>query len=199
VSQVAGKTKKVRTSSFLNSVRGALSASSADQQEDVLEEVVGLVLDKYDALARSWDGGEAFKRQEGRVLRNTGYTKLAQSRAGRPTWPSLKFDVTNKKISGGVGATVTTDNPLFVWLDRGTRDQMISDPRKIVGISIRGTAPGSDSIYSTITNSEVSHVRSNTRISGIEARDWSKNFAAEVQREADARYPGYNVKVEVYG
>jgi hypothetical protein len=185
----------VNVKSFLKNVERALEASSTTRQEDVRDSVADEALSRFEKLAAQWDGGEEYKREEQRVLRGAGWTKLAAKRAARPTWPSLKFKVYKQGGQFGHYAEISTDNPLFHWLDAGTSDQSGVRGRKIVGVAVTGTAPGSGTIRNTIVQDMVTHVRKN-RIRGIEPRKWSQKIAREVEAWARAKYPDYKIKVE---
>lgn len=197
---VKATAKTVDISQFKKRFTRAAQESRQDQLNETLDKVLEGVMKSLNEIKSNWSGGEDFKKKEVELLRKRGLSKLADKRSHRPTWPDLDFEVKRGFKNGAAWATISTDNPLFIWLDRGTDGVSDSPKVFIVPVTVRGTIPGVRKVNPTTVAKRPVLVQEHTSISGIDPNNWSKGIADEVNSQYNLMSNGHGavkVKVEV--
>lgn len=195
--RASARAKKLDMTKFRQSAEQVYLAELAAAQEEVLEAVVEDVMGSLEEIKKDWSGGEDYKAEEQRILRKRGLTKLANKRSERPTYPNLDFAVDFEKVDDGLAAKISTDNPLFAWLDRGTKGMTPTAPTKIVPIGAHGTFPGQRQVTAPVAAGNVVRLQAGKAISGIKERSWTKDISKEVGGRWSSASDGFTVKVEV--
>jgi len=197
---VKATVKTVDIAKFKREFTSAAKVSQQQQLEETLDTVLEGIQKRFGEVQSSWSGGEDYRKKEVDVLRKRGLKKLADKRSQRETWPDLKFDIERGYKNGVAWAVVSTDNPLFIWLDRGTDGVQSSPKVKIVPVTIRGTVPGVRKINPTTVANRPFQIQSGAQIAGIDPNNWSKGIAEEINMQFNLMVRGRNpikVKVEV--
>lgn len=193
MTKVTATTKKINMAALRNSVKSAVAGAASEEQRKIAQEAAQRAKELYEEATRGWDGGAAFKNLEQSTAPGTALKRRADN---RKTYPNLTFKIGDLvQSSTSTSIKVSTDNPLFKWLDRGTEGMTVSGGGTVMIMTINGhaTVPGVMGIKKPTAGPWVPVKET----AGIVARGWSEKIARQIEEEFSKG--DFQVKVELDG